>query len=155
MKNLMNLWSVVLFLGVSFAALADSAAQNVTVQDFIKQYQGTYKVDMINGQQAKPDNENGSVNMENNQGILSFSFCQPTGVCDPGRNLLPADKTVITQNRVSNTDSVYDIVATLTTKTVHYTWEDKDGKITLKHFDYKLTDGTLITLVHDTHKTGN
>lgn len=135
-----------------FSTQAVRAGERIAVGEFIEAFKGSYIVDSVNGSKPKPENEMADVSPEPNEGILTFSYCQPTGVCDPGYIFLPFDQTEIVKSSLSPGRELYDISVKQDGTNFRYTWETEGNKVILRNYQYSLQTGELIVLEHVAHK---
>jgi len=89
----------------------------------------------------------GQVEVEEGQAVLAFSFCPPSGGCDPNYVFLEMAKTKITQKASNDGTTTFTIVSEDGGKPTRYTWDVKDGLISLKNYQYVL-EGKTVTLEH-------
>ncbi len=90
----------------------------------------------------------GAVEVEDQQVVLAFSFCPPSGGCDPNYVFMDLPKTKINQKAANDGSTSFTIVSEDGGKPTRFTWDvSKDGMITLKNYQYIL-GGKIVTLEH-------
>lgn len=155
MKSLsLSLFAIVMLVGCTSHAENEPVNTPVVVAvdvvQFMKARAGSYEIELAGG--YKPDKvENLDVDVEGDpsEAAVYAPYCDPvTHVCDLGYNSFPYDKTKIQDNSPSADDKLYDIYVGDGATAKHYSWEEKDGKVVFRNYQYVLATKKTVTMEH-------
>ncbi len=120
----------------------------IDAKTFFNDTKGAYTVLKAGGANAH-DGDTGIIELEDNMVVLAFSYCPPSGGCDPNYVFLEYDKTKIFQKASNDGTTVNTIQSEDGGKPTKFSWDvQRDGLISLKNYQYVMPDGKVVTLEH-------
>ncbi len=145
------LLSLFYFLPVFADGVVVSPSENINATDFFKSISGKYTVDLVEGEKPHAGTDTGAVSIDGTDGLMSFSYCLPEGMCDPNDQYFPLDTTTVVKTVQSATSRSYELSYADGGKLLKFSWEEVDNQITLRNFQYKINEKT-VTLEHKLHR---
>jgi len=123
----------------AIATQGKSPGDKLDPKVFMERIQGEYVIELAGGSKPKPDIKTAIVDLEGDptEGAIHVPYCPSSGPCDGGYQSFPYDSTRVFQ-RITEDSNLYVILKGSGTKTIYYSWEDKQGIITFRNFQYRI-----------------
>ena len=126
--------------------------ESISAKEFVESVRGAYKIESANGKVPYVGSDMGQIDIDGNDGVFSFQYCLPTGGCDPGDQFFPLGATQVTRTKISEKHFIYTILLNTDNKVSRYTWENNDGLIIYRNYQYMLSNSEVIALEHTLRK---
>lgn len=118
--------------------------------EFFKREAGAYRIESVGGEAPHDGNDLADVADGGSEANLTFPYCPNAGgLCDPGYLDLAYSDTKVYKKEIAPTHVIFTIQA----GTRKYTWENRDGRVHFRNYQYQLASGQVIVLTHVMHKT--
>lgn len=138
-----------------FSLFADDvivpSPETINPTEFFMRISGQYTVDLAGGEKPHEGTNVGLVMIDGTDGLMSFSYCLPDGMCDPNDQYFPLDKTTIVKTVISPTATSYELSFSENGVKKRFTWDEVENKIILKNYQYMVSEKT-VTLEHQLHR---
>jgi hypothetical protein len=127
----------------------DAVGDGIDAKGFFEATLGQYTV-LKSGGATPHAGDMGTVEIEDGQAVLTFSYCPPTGGCDPNYVFLEFAKTKVFQRANNAGGAIFTIQSQESGKPTKFTWDvTKDGTISLKNYQYLMPpNATPVVLEH-------
>lgn len=130
--------------------MANAPGTPIDSAAFFKSEEGSYRIELVGGEPPHSGNDSADVSTSGSEANLTFPYCQNQGgLCDPGYMDFAFAETKVFRKDITATHVLY----TIEVGTRRYSWENRDGKIYFRNYQYQLASGQTIVLTHVMQKS--
>jgi len=133
----------------------NAPGESVDVKAFMEAHSGAYDVLKAGGEvPSKPETLDLDTSGDPLEGAIYAPYCEPgSNQCDLGYTPFPYGTTRVFKTTVSPDRVVYDILVGSGTGLKYYTWEEREGRVLFRNYQYVLpTQKQTVCLEHEAQK---
>ncbi len=124
---------------------SDPQGPEGSAAEFFKSIQGKYRIESAGNEVPHEGNNSADVSMSSEEANFTLPYCAAGGgACDPGYIDLTLSDTKVYRKAYNRSHVLYTVIS----DSKIYTWEERDGKIFFRNYQYEKVTGEVVVLTH-------